>query len=104
VVLGRLSRDWRDRVLNVLIDSAPVPDHSIKHGRQTMHLRELSYDELQEIDSKTIVPDWIRPELDLLITVGRFWGADALKRLRFVEAPERREPSMMESLLERFRS
>jgi hypothetical protein len=35
--------------------------------------------------------------------VGRFWGADALKRLRFVEAPERHEPSMMEALLERFR-
>jgi hypothetical protein len=102
-VLTRLSRDWRDRVLNVLIDTAAVPDHVVKLGRQPMHLRELSYEQLQEIAAKTMVPDSIRSELDLLITVGRFWGADALKRVRFVEAPERHEPSIMEALLERFR-
>jgi hypothetical protein len=68
-----------------------------------MRLGELSYEQLQEIGSKTMVPDWVRPDLDLLITVGRFWGADAVKRVRFVEAPERHEPSVMESLLERFR-
>ena len=102
-VLARLSSNWRDRILNVLIDSAPVPDHSVKLGRQAMRLGELSYEQLQEIGSKTMVPEWVRPELDLLITVGRFWGADAVKRVRFVEPPERHEPSMMESLLERFR-
>jgi cell division GTPase FtsZ len=102
-VLGRLSPQWRDRVLSVLIDSATVADHPMKLGRQTMHLHELSYEQLQEIDAKTIVPDWIRPDLDLLVTVGRFWGADAVKRFRFVEAPARQEPSMMESLLERLR-
>jgi cell division GTPase FtsZ len=102
-VLMRLSRDWRDRVLNVLIDTAAVPDHVVKLGRQPMHLRELTYEQLQEVAAKTMVPDSVRLELDLLITVGRFWGADALKRVRFVEAPERHEPSMMETLLERFR-
>ena len=103
-VLPRLSRDWRDRVLEVLIQSAPLPDHAVKLGRQTMHLREISYAELQEIGSKTLVSDVVRPDLDLLITVGRFWGADSVKRFRFVEAPERREPSTVESLLQRFRS
>ena len=103
-VLGRLSQDWRDRVLAALIESAPVPDHTVKLGRQALRLREASYEQLQEIGSKTIVPDWIRPDLDLLITVGRFWGPDAMKRFRFVEAPERHEPSMMETLLDRFRS
>jgi hypothetical protein len=49
------------------------------------------------------VPDWVQPDLDLLITVGRFWGADAVKRFRFVEAPEHRGPSMMETVLERLR-
>jgi cell division GTPase FtsZ len=102
-VLGRLSRDWRERILNVLIDSATVPDHAVKFGRQTFHLRELSYEQLQEIGSKTMVADWIRPDLDLLITVGRFWGADAVKRFHFVEAPERQEPSMMATLLDRLR-
>ena len=101
--LTRLSRDWRERILAVLLETATVPDHVVKVGRQTVHLRELSYEQLQEIGSKTIVADWIRPDLDLLITVGRFWGADAVKRFRFVEAPERHEPSMMATLLDRLR-
>jgi hypothetical protein len=103
VVLGRLSRQWRERVLNALIESGPVADHVVKVNRQPMHLQELSYEQLQEINAKTMVPDWVRPDLDLLITVGRFWGADAVKRFRFVEAPEHHGPSMMENLLERLR-
>jgi cell division GTPase FtsZ len=102
-VFGRLCGEWRERLLHVLIESATVADHAVKRGRQTVHLRDLSYEELEETGSTTLVPDWIRPDLDLLIAIGRFWGADAVKRVRFVEAPERREPSMMESLLEKFR-
>jgi len=68
-----------------------------------MHLREVTYEQLQEIDSKTFVPDVVRPDLDLLMTVGRFWGADAVKRFRFVEAPEQpRASSKVESLIDRF--
>jgi hypothetical protein len=55
------------------------------------------------MSSKTSVPDSIRPDLDLLIAVGRFWGADAVKRFRFADVPERHEPSMMDSLLHKFR-
>jgi len=103
-VLDRLSRDWRERLLDVLIESATVPDHAVKRGRQTIHLRELSYRELEEISSNSSVPDWVRPDLDLLIAVGRFWGADAVKRFRFAEVPERHEPSRMDSLLHKFRN
>jgi hypothetical protein len=102
-VFPRLSRDWQERLLHVLVAGATVPDHVVKRGRQTAHLRELSYEELEETGSKMVLPDWLRPDLDLLITVGRFWGADAVKRLRFVEAPEHREPSIMESLLHKLR-
>jgi cell division GTPase FtsZ len=102
-VLDRLPLDWRERLLRVLIEGATVPDHAVKRGRQTTHLRDLSYEELEEIGSQTSVPDWIRPDLDLLIAVGRFWGADAVKRFRFAEVPERHEPSMMDSLLHKFR-
>jgi cell division GTPase FtsZ len=102
-VLDRLPRDWRERLLQVLIESATVPDHAIKRGRQTMHLRELSFEELEEIGATTSVPDWIRPDLDLLIAVGRFWGAEAVKRFHFVEVPERHEPSMLDSLRHKFR-
>jgi len=102
-VLSRLARDWQDRLLHVLLESTTVPDHVLKRGRQSVHLRELSYEELEDTSSKTVVPDWVRPDLDLLVAVGRFWGADAVKRFRFVEAPERHEPSVMESLLHKFR-
>jgi hypothetical protein len=102
-VFPRLPLDWRERLLHVLVEGATVPDHVVKRGRQTAHLRELSFEELEETGSKMVLPDWLRPDLDLLITVGRFWGADAVKRLRFVEAPDRREPSIMESLLHKLR-
>ena len=102
-VLNRLPRDWRERLLHVLIENATVPDHVVKRGRQTIRLRELSYEELEEMSSKTSVPDSIRPDLDLMIAVGRFWGADAVKRFRFADVPERHEPSMMDSLMHKFR-
>jgi hypothetical protein len=102
--LGRLSQDWRDRILDVLIDSTTVQDHALKLGRQTVHLRDLTYEQLQEIGAKTIVSDSIQPDLDLLITVGRFWGPDALTRFRFTNAPERQGSSMVESLLQKFRN
>ena len=102
-VLTRLSRDWRDRMLETLIASEALADHAVKFGRKTMHLRELSYEQLQEIRAGAILPDDVQADLDLLITVGRFWGPDAVKRFQFVAAPERSGLSMMETLLDRFR-
>ena len=103
-VLARFSQDWRDRLLSVLIDYVPVTDHAVKLGRQTIHLRELSYVQLQEIGSRMSVSDVARPDLDLLITVGRFWGADAVKRVRFTEGSEPDRPPKAEGLLDRFLS
>jgi cell division GTPase FtsZ len=102
-MLARLSPPWRERILNVLIDTAEVPDHMLKLGRQSVPLHELTYEQAQEIAAKTMLPDWVLTDLDLVITVGRFWGPEAMKRLHFVEAPERHEPSVMEALLDRFR-
>ena len=94
---------WRERLLHALLESTTVPDHALRRGRQTIHLRELSYEDLQKTRSTTAVPDGIQPDLDLLIAVGRFWGADAVKRVHFGELPERHEPSTMESLLHKLR-
>jgi cell division GTPase FtsZ len=102
-VLNRLSREWRDRLLQVVIESATVPDHVVKRGRRTTHLRELRYEELVEMSSNTSVPDEIRPDLDFLIAVGRFWGSDAVKRVRFADVPHRNDPSLVNSLLDKFR-
>jgi hypothetical protein len=84
-VLPRLSGEWRERLLNALIEYVALSDHAVKVGRQTIHLRQLTYAQLQEIDSTTSAPDAVRPDLDFLLTVGRFWGADAVKRFRFVD-------------------
>jgi cell division GTPase FtsZ len=100
-VLTRLSGDWRDRLLSALIEHVPVSDYIVKHGRHFMHLHELTYAQLQEVAAKTLVPDSVRPDLDLLITVGRFWGPDALKRFRFIDVPNQEPPSKVESLLGR---
>jgi hypothetical protein len=89
--------------LEALVEGTEVPDHAVRLGRQTVHLRGLSFEQLQTIGSTTMVADWIRPDLELLITVGRFWGPQAVTRFRFVEAPERYEPSRMETLLQRLR-
>jgi cell division GTPase FtsZ len=102
-VLTRLSTHWRDRMLETLIASVAVADHRVKFGRRTVHLRELSIEQLQEIRAKTMLPDDVQADVDLLITVGRFWGADAVQRVHFVAAAEHSGPSMMASLLDRFR-
>ena len=91
-VIPRLSCEWRDRVLEVLIDSVQVTDHPVKLGRQPTHLRELSFAQLLELAKRMPVLDVVRPDVDLLIAVGRLWGADSVKRFRFGEAPARQEP------------
>jgi hypothetical protein len=101
-VLTRLSGDWRERLLNVMTESMPVSNHLVTMGRRTTPMRELTYEQLQEVGSRMSVPDTVRPDLDLLITVGRFWGADAVKRFRFLELSDPNRPSKVESLLDRF--
>ena len=91
-VLARLSADWRDRLLNALVEHVRVSNHPVRHGRQVTRLRELTYAQLQ---------DGVRPDLDLLITVGRLWGADAVKQIRFAEISEPHQPSKVR-LLDRF--
>lgn len=101
-VLARLSRDWRDRILNVLTESVPVSDHYLKLGRRTTRLRELSYSQLQEVGDSLSVHDVARPDLDLLITVGRFFGEDAVKQFRFVDVADSQRPAKVDGLLDRF--
>jgi hypothetical protein len=101
-VIPRLSHEWRDRLLDALVNSALLKDHRVKIGRHSRHLRELSYPQLQELAAQTPVHDVVRPELDLLLTVGRLWGADSVKRFRFGESPEHQETHT--DSLERFRT
>jgi hypothetical protein len=40
---------------------------------------------MKEIWSNTFVPEAIRPDLELLLIVGRLWGDEAIGRLRFAD-------------------
>jgi cell division GTPase FtsZ len=97
-VVPRLSQEWRSRLLDALIETVEVPNHALKVGRRTAHLKELSYVELQEVARRS-VPDLVRTDLELLITVGRLWGGEAPGRLRFVDTSNNHEPSGFMSLL-----
>jgi len=102
-VVPKLSREWQTRILEVLVDSVEVPNHEVRLGRRAVHLSELSYGELQEL-TKTRLPDIVRPDVELLMTVGRLWGGDAIGRFRFTENSQHYEPSKLVSLLQGFRS
>ena len=102
--LSRLSSHWRERMLETLTAGDALPDHTIRVGRKAMRLRDLSYEQLQEIRAKTILPDDVQSDLDLLITIGRHWSPDAVRRFQFVTVPERDGPSKLEALLDKFRS
>ncbi len=85
-VIPRMSREWRERVLEALIDGVVLPNHPVTLGRQSTRLRQLDYRQLQELASRMPLLDAARADLDLLIAVGRLWGADSVTRFRFDES------------------
>jgi hypothetical protein len=83
-VVPRLSEAWRARVLDALANGVTVPNHRVRRGKQAVQLSDMSDGDLQEL-AKTSTLATIRPELDLLLAVGRFWGDEGLRRLRFTD-------------------
>lgn len=100
---ARLSKDWRDRILEVLLDNVALPNHALSSGRRTVRLSELTYDQLKRTATETILPDAVRTDLQLLLTVGTLWGPDALGRFRYTQTPEGLEASKLALLLQPFR-
>jgi cell division GTPase FtsZ len=102
-VLPRLSKEWRDRVLEALVASVTVPDHALKVGRHTVHVSELGHAQLQEVLKGTFLPDAVRADLQLLVTVGSLWGEDALRRFTGGHNRDTAGPSKLALLLQPFR-
>jgi cell division GTPase FtsZ len=105
-VFPRLSQQWQDRMLKVLIDSTSVADHAIGIGRRTVHLREMTPDERQRMLSDSGLPEAVRSDLQFADAVARHWGEDALRRLTFAAAapaPSTIETSKLGALLQPFR-
>ena len=101
-VVPTLSQEWRSRLLEALVNSVEVPNHAVKVGRRLTHLKGLSYSELQDA-AKTALPDIVRTDVELLMTVGRLWGGDAIGRVRFAPNAHDHEPSKLMSFVPGFR-
>jgi len=101
-VVPHLSVAWKTRVLDALADGVALPNHQVKRGRELVPLSDMSYEDLQEL-AKTSTLATIRPELDLLLAVGRLWGEDALRRIRFTEETPNGTPTRLAGLLQGLR-
>ena len=92
-------------MLETLLQNVAIPDHAVRNGRQTVHLSELTHDELKRIVTGTILPDAVRRDLQVLVAVGTLWGEDVLRRFEFTPISDNAEkPSRLGSLLEGLRS
>jgi cell division GTPase FtsZ len=104
-VFPLLSTHWRDRMLETLLQSVAIPDYAVRIGRQTVHVSELTHDELKRIVTGTMLPEAIRRDLQLLVAVGTLWGGDAVGKFEFTPISDNaQKPSRLGSLLEGFRS
>jgi cell division GTPase FtsZ len=101
-VVPRLSPALKERILEVFVESVAIPNHRVRRGREFANVSDLSYTELQEA-VRTSILDVIKPDLDLLLTVGRLFGRDAVRRIRFVEPAVNNERSALAGLLHGWR-
>ena len=102
-VFARLSRQWKDHILNVLAKQVTIPNHAVRTGRHILRVGEMTHDQRQRLMTDTPLPDAIRADLQLLVTIATFWGEDALSRFEFTPAPEAANTSRMTLLLQPFR-
>jgi len=103
-VVAQLSESWRRRLLDVLVGTTAVPDHVVKVEHRDMRLSELTHQQLSDLVKRVSIPEVARADIDLLISVGRHWGGDAISRFQFVPVPASGERSRFVGLLQGLRS
>ena len=97
-VFTQLSQDWRDRILETLLQASPLPDHVVRIGRHDARVSQTNFDELKRLTLETILPDAVRADLQLLVGVGSLWGAEAVKKFEFAPPPPRESSGRLFSL------
>jgi hypothetical protein len=102
-ILPRFSEPWRAKILDALVNDVALPNHVVRVNRRAVSLSDLDCGQIQEVAAKSWVPDVARADLELLAAVGRLWGGEAIKRFHFGPAPERKESSILASLLGGYR-
>ena len=103
-VFPRLSEQWQQRVLDVLVSSIAIPDHLLKVDHRDARLSELTFAQLSDVVKRVSVPEVARADVDLLSSVGRLWGGDAMGRFQFVPVAQNGERSRFAGLLQGLRS
>ena len=102
-VVPRLSQAWRTRLFEALCASLEIPDHIVGLGRQQARLSELDYVQLRAALTSPSVPEAIRADVQLLLTIVQVWGEDALRHCHFRELAAQRAASGFAGLLQSFR-
>jgi cell division GTPase FtsZ len=102
-VFPRLSPAWHARILNVLVEHVTIPDHAIRNGRRPVHLHEMTHEQRRQMMTEPSLPDGIRADLQLLVTVATLWGEEAPARFEFTPVPEVSDTSRIALLLQPFR-
>ena len=103
-VVPRLSEQWRRRVLDVLVGSMVIPNHVLKVDHRDVRLSELTFAQLGELVSRVAVPEAARADIDLLMSVGRLWGGEAVGQFQFAAVAQNGERSRFVGLLQGLRS
>jgi cell division GTPase FtsZ len=102
-VFSRLSPAWRDRMLAVLVEQVAIPNYTIKTGRRTVRLSELTDAQRRQMLNTANLPDAIRADFQLVVAVAMLWGDDAVKRFTLTPASDAPGASALSSLLQSFR-
>ena len=105
-VFPTLSREWQERMLNVLVEHTIIADHVVGNGRRPLRLRELTEEQRQRTLSDPGLPDAIRADLQFVAAVARHWGQDAVSRFTFTAAAPAptADTSKLGALLQPFRA
>jgi cell division GTPase FtsZ len=102
-VVPRLSQAWRTRLFEALCESVEIPDHIVGLGRHQARLSVLDYLRLREVLTSPSLPEAIRADVQLLLTIVQVWGEDALRHCHFRELAEQPAASGFAGLLQSFR-
>ena len=97
-IFPKLSAAWRERLLDAIADSAPIPNHLLPRGRQPVHLADGSYEDLRAIAASTTVVGPAGADLHLVLAIAGLWGEEARGRLRFVDVAEPERSSRLGAL------
>jgi hypothetical protein len=102
-VFQYLSARWRDRLLDVLLDDITIQNHPVGEGRRAVPLSRVPYEELKRAATDVLIPEIVRADVQLLVSIGHLWGGEALSRVRFEPGEQAASASRFDLLLQSLR-